>query len=403
MELVIDTTADAAIRADGSYKVGNFNKGQLRGEVSQQWAFRPDDQRFLDLHSLHAHLKGVHDRSWEARPALTDIELIPGDMSDLETRYDFKIGVDGKELEPTHWSFGQLCSIAGAPANYMRRLPAELMADNLLYGLHANRPEEDGIKLWAGDGTLHAATSVSYGRIPDHQVVEAVMEVAGSGRGEKRWKVPGELNWQSMVYHPNIDITKDNTTLYASDRDFFIFLVDDRNPIAVGKLPSGEPDLMFRGFYVRGSSVGAYKQSVAAFYLRAVCMNRNLWGVEGFQEVDIIHNSNAPERWLDEVQPALLAYAEGSTEKLIDGVAAAKARKVAQDQEEATDFLMTRCAFSKKTAEAVLAVGETEEGVPPRTIWDMAQAITAFARTITHSDVRLTMELKAKKLLDRVL
>ena len=43
------------------------------------------------------------------------------------------------------------------------------------------------------------------------------------------------------VYDPEVPVTKDTTTLFASDRDIFVFLVDDRNPIEVGKLPNGEP------------------------------------------------------------------------------------------------------------------------------------------------------------------
>lgn len=49
--------------------------------------------------------------------------------------------------------------------------------------------------------------------------------------------------------YPFVDVTKDTTTLYASDRDVFLFLVDDTNPIEAGRLADGSPDLYFRGFY----------------------------------------------------------------------------------------------------------------------------------------------------------
>lgn len=403
--LVIDAGAQAAIDpADGSYKVGNFSKGAVRGDVSSQWASRPDDERFTDLNALRDHLAAVHERSYETPLPVNAIEFVAGDIADPKARFDLRIGAPSlaNPVRPTHWSFGQLASMAGAPGNYLRRLPAELAADALTWGLHTQRGGEADVMLYGDDDRLHAVTSAKYGRIPDHTVVDAVRKIAGSGRGEMRWKIPGELDWSTMRYHPNIDITKENTTLYASDRDFFIFLCDDRNPIEVGKLPTGEPDLMFRGFYLHGSSVGAYKQSLAAFYLRGVCMNRNLWGVEGFQEIDLIHTQSAPDRWLAEAQPALLSYAEGSTQKLIAGVRAAKARVVAKDEEEAIAFLARHCKFSDGLAKAVLAKGEEEEGRPPRSVWDLAQAITAHARGIGHADVRLTMEEKAKRLLDRV-
>ncbi|MCC0003435.1 MAG: FAD-dependent oxidoreductase [Methylobacteriaceae bacterium] len=93
------------------------------------------------------------------------------------------------------------------------------------------------------------------------------------------------------IYNPNVDVTKDTTTLYASDRDVFLFLVDDLNPIEAGRLPDGSPDLYFRGFYCWNSEVGAKTLGIASFYLRAVCQNRNLWGVEDFEEITIRHSN----------------------------------------------------------------------------------------------------------------
>jgi hypothetical protein len=43
-------------------------------------------------------------------------------------------------VAPTHWSFGQLCSLVGAPATYMRQLPAPL-GINLQHGLLSHRAE----------------------------------------------------------------------------------------------------------------------------------------------------------------------------------------------------------------------------------------------------------------------
>ena len=76
-----------------------------------------------------------------------------------------------------------------------------------------------------------------------------MQRIAGNGTGDTRWKVPGVLDWSTWRYNPRVDVTKDTTTLYASDRDVFLFLVDDLNPIEAGRLPDGAPDLYFRGFY----------------------------------------------------------------------------------------------------------------------------------------------------------
>src|SRR3546814_17706854 len=90
-----------------------------------------------------------------------------------------------------------------------------------------------------------------------------------------------------MTHNPFVDVTKDTTTLYASDRDVFLFLVDDAHPIAAACLPNGDPDLFFRGFYAWNSKVGSKPPGIASFYLRAGCTTRNSCGSEEFEEKNI--------------------------------------------------------------------------------------------------------------------
>jgi hypothetical protein len=287
-------------------------------------------------------------------------------------------------VAPTHWSFGQLASQVGAPAAYLRQLPAALAGINPQYGLTASRAEQ--IKtLETDDGRveLRAVTSPDYGRIFDHELVEAVQRIAGNGTGDTRWKVPGALDWSTGIYNPHVDVSKDTTTLYASDRDVFLFLVDDLNPIEAGHLRDGSPDLYFRGFYCWNSEVGAKTLGMASFYLRAVCQNRNLWGVEDFEEITIRHSKYAANRFAHEAAPALLNFANSSPMPFVNGIKAARERIVARSDEDRTEFLRRR-GFSKaetaKVIEAVLAEG----GRPPESIFDFVQGITAVARGNAH-------------------
>ena len=121
---------------------------------------------------------------------------------------------------------------------------------NLQHGLLSHRAELlKTLETDDGRVELRAVTGPDYGRIWDHELVAAVIKIAGNGTGDTRWKVPGVLDWNTMTHNPFVDITKDTTTLYASDRDVFLFLVDDTHPIEAGRLPDGSPDLYFRGFY----------------------------------------------------------------------------------------------------------------------------------------------------------
>lgn len=58
-------------------------------------------------------------------------------------------------------------------------------------------------------------------------------------------------------------------------------------------------------------------------------------------------------------------------------------------------------AFSRKRVTEIMEAAEREEQRPMRTAWDAAQGITATARSIQHSDERITLEREAQKILDR--
>ena len=391
---VLDSRGDAG----GGYKV-DVSRGERIGRVSSEWFSRPADERYLSLNEL---MDSVRNRAERSRTRVVESALIhvEANRTDAE-RLSLILPGSDIPVAPTHWSFGQLASQIGAPATYLRQLPAALAGINLQYGLTSNRAEQ--IKtLETDDGRieLRAVTGPDYGRIYDYELVEAVQRIAGNGTGDTRWKVPGVLDWSTGIYNPRVDITRDTTTLYASDRDVFLFLVDDLNPIEAGRLPDGSPDLYFRGFYCWNSEVGAKTLGMASFYLRAVCQNRNLWGVEDFEEITIRHSKYAASRFAHEAAPALLNFANSSPAPFINGIKAARERIVAKIDEDRTNFLRKR-GFSKaetgKIIEAVLA----EEGRPPASIFDFVQGITAVARDKSHQDARLDMEAKAKKLLDR--
>lgn len=377
------------------------SRGSSNMIASRQWIARPADQRYLSLTSLRDAVYARREKSREQRVDNKGVEFFSNpDPKTMADTHDLWIGLkDGSEITPSHWSFGQLCSLAKAPASYLRTLPSQIGSDALTFGLRQARDVEQ-IKLYHDDGTLHAATGPDYGRIFDHEVVDAVMQIAGNGTGDTRWKVPGRLDWSTMTYDPDHPVTVDTTTLYASDRDVWIMLVDDRNPIEIGKLRDGSPDYLNRGFIITNSEVGKSALKIFAYYYRAICCNHILWGVENFQEISLRHSKAAPSRFIEEARPALASFAEGSVSRLVEGVERAKSIKLASDQEEALNFLTER-KFSRSKALAILETGEAEEGAPPRTAWDFAQAITADARTINYSDERIEQELVAKAILDK--
>jgi len=380
------------------YRV-DISRGQRIGRVSSEWFSRPDDERYLSLTALHDAVRRRAE-SATARTVESRAVKVEASRNDAER---LALTVPGRDepVSPTHWSFGQLCSLVGAPASYMRQLPAPLAGINLQHGLLNHRAElVKTLEAEGGRVELRAVTGPDYGRIWDHELVAAVQRIAGNGTGDTRWKVPGVLDWVTMTHNPFVDVTAETTTLYASDRDVFLFLVDDTHPIEAGRLADGSPDLYFRGFYAWNSEVGSKTLGIASFYLRAVCQNRNLWGTENFEEITIRHSKFAAQRFAHEAAPALTSFANSSPAPFVAGIKAARERVVARTDEDRESFLRKR-GFSKPETTKIIETVLNEEGRPPESIFDFVQGITALARSKAHQDTRLELEGKAKKLMDR--
>lgn len=354
--------------------------------VSSQWRSRPDDQRFTSLTELDAYKKKLKAASKGVVVANRKIEFRPARENPREGLevYD----PNGIPFVATHHSFNQLANLAGAPAGYLRDLPAPIAADCLNYGYRFKRGVEDiGVLLtkFTDLNSIRAATGPNYGRIWDAELTDAMIERFGDGvTGD--WKVPGEFG-------KDVAVTKANTTLFASDRDMFVFLADEKNRIELPGRRAGMMGTFARGFYTWNSEVGAGTIGAAFFLFDYVCCNRIIWNVEHFQEVRIRHTAGAPSRWLEEVEPVLVEYANASEKPVINMIEAQRRAKI----DDLDAFLAAR--FTKKDAVAIQAAHVADEGRPIETRWDAITGITAFARSIPHQDRRVAIEREAGKLL----
>lgn len=359
-------------------------------QASHQWMNRPTDERFTSLpqllavthqHRMSSTAKAISSRQLEAVP-------VDGDVQALEI-----MGPNGAAVSPTHWSFGQLAGLAGAPAGYLRNLPAPLAADCINYGLHCTRDVQDvGVLVRHEDqegvgNSLVAATGPNYGRVWNETITRALIERFGDGvTGD--FRVPGEFG-------KAVEITKANTTLYAGDRDMFVFLADEKNRIEVPNRRNGQTGSMARGFFVWNSEVGSASFGVAMFLFDYVCCNRIVWGAEGFKEIRARHTVGAPDRWIEEIAPAIQAYADSSAAPAEALLIAAQQKKV----DKVEEFLSKR-KFTKREVGAIIAAHQADEQRPIETIWDAATGITAYARGIQWQDRRVEIEREAGKVLD---
>lgn len=357
-------------------------------QASRQWAVRPPDERFNNLDTLLAFTQQQRERSRATAVSSRKLEARPVEYDNASLMI---VGPDGAPTNPSHWAFGQLCSRVKAPAAYLRRLPSPMAADCINYGLQQRGPEDIGALLRSEKDsapTLAAATGPNYGRVWNADVVQALRDRFGDGvTGE--FTVPGEFGRA-------VEVTKDNTTLYASDRDMFVFLADERNRIEIPNRRGGQPGSLARGFFVWNSEVGDKTLGIATFLFDYVCMNRIVWGATHIEEVKIRHTASAPDKFVEEVLPAVKAYSESSTEGIRTAIENARAARL-DDEDRVLEFLAKR--FNKTRAKAINAAHIEEEGRPIENLWDATVAVTAVARNAKYQDARVDMEREGGKIM----
>lgn len=355
-------------------------------EASRQWATRPSEERYISLPQMHAAMIAQRAISRAAVVSSRRLRAVPTD----DNRGLMIEGPNGHGYAPTHWAFGQAANLVGAPGAYLRDLPPPLAADCLNYGFQVERDAQDvGVLLTKNGGaTLRAMTGPRYGRIWNGDVVDALIDRFGDGVSGD-FRVPGEFGRA-------VDVTSANTTLYAGDRDMFVFLADETNRIELPGRRDGQTGTLARGFFVSNSEVGAGTLRVKTFLFDYVCSNRIVWGAHELEEIAIRHTASAPDRFLEEVTPALLAYSQSSAANVGQVLRTAQSSKI--DKVDA--FLANR--FGPRVADRIKHAHVLDEGRPIETIWDAVTGATAYARSIPWTAERVEFETKAGDLLELV-
>jgi hypothetical protein len=357
-------------------------------QASRQWASRPSDERFTSLTDMHAVCVKSREASVERVLSTRGITAMPV-QDDAEGRGLVVVGPNGAPVAPTNWAFGQLARIARVPSDYVRTIPAPLAADCLNYGLKFGQDMKDvGVLLHknGGPAELRAVTGPNYGRIWNADFTGALVRRFGDGvTGD--FRVPGEFG-------KAVQVTKENTTLYASDRDMFVFLADEKNRIEMPNRRDGKAGSLARGFFVWNSEVGKMSYGFAMFLFDFVCQNRIVWGAQEYTELRGRHTSSAPDRFLEEIHPAIAAFSKASEQPILRAIESAQQKKV----DDVGEFLRKR--FTQSQSQAMMAVHMAEEGRPIESLWDASTAVTAYARELPHQDARVQLEREAGQILD---
>lgn len=350
-------------------------------KANQQWQKRPADERFSTIEALYQQTKWYADHAREKDLPWNDlrVEDRSGDL--------MLIGKANVPARLTHWAFGQMCARVGAPASYLRELPATLVAQNLNHGLK-NRSDGSTANLLFhsnGDLVLRAITSDKYTRIWNWEIADRLRDLSGMG-----WRpaTPDRI-WSAEQ--------TDVTAMYASDHDLFAFLrLDDRTITEAG---NDEP--LYKGIIVCNSEVGASSLYVMRFAYRYMCGNHIIWGAKNVVELSLRHVGSIREKF-GLYASVIREYADESVSDLEAKIKRSKETLIGQDKDEVLDavFGKRNLNISRKLLSAGYDACVEEQDGSPRTPWGLVQGLTRYSQTVPYADERTTIDRSAARILE---
>ena len=350
-------------------------------KAHDQWASRPADERFETLQDLfavtHSYALTAREKP-DVRLADLRVEAVDGAVQ--------LIGRGGVPARLTHWSFGQLAARVGAPAAYIRQLPATLAAQNVNHGL-SRRVKGDGETTASllfhenGGLLLRAITSDRYSRVWNYEVAQRLLDLESRG-------------WAPAVPDVRGISGAGQKPLYASDHDMFAFVTHPDRTIREQGNPSG----LRRGLIASNSEVGAGALRLTRFLYREMCGNHIIWGAESVVDLKAIHVGRVRERF-DAWKIELVKYLDASVSDDEARIEHARTTRIAATKGEVLDLLFGKLSLSRKVLEAGYAAVQDGDG-DPLTPWGVAQGLTRHSQTIPYADERMQVDRAAGKLID---
>lgn len=351
-------------------------------QAHQQWATRPEDERFQTLKALYDATKGYAAQAIEREAVL--IKTLRTEAIDGEVQL---VGKGNVPAKLTHWAFGQVAARVGAPANYLRNLPASLAVQNLNHGLVriANDEPATTVNLLIhqnGGLMLRSMNSERYTRVWNWEVAERLLELETRG-------------WAPAT--PDIRVIDDRKPLYASDHDMFAFIMHTDRVVK----EQGNPFGLKRGLIASNSEVGAGSLRLMRFLYREMCGNHIIWGAEDVIEVAARHVGSVRNRiatWDVEIRK----YLDESATQQEANILAAQSRRIAGTKEELLDALFGKrsIGLSRRTLEAGYELVRPDEDGDPLSTWGYVQGLTRYSQTGLYADERMKIDRAAGKILE---
>jgi hypothetical protein len=349
----------------------------------REWASRPPDERYTSVHALYEAARTRRARIEERTTETVDLRTEVVDDDDLAIR-----NTSGRTAALTHWSFGQLATLASAPPSYLRTLPAAIASSAINYGLQQFARDEYQLFIErTAPWTVHAITSPRYARVQHDELAGRVLALMAD---HPAWHLP--LGYKDGEFGAE----KIPSGAYLGDRDMFLFLVDGNRDLddPTDRTNAG----LFRGFILRNSDVGAAALTLDVFLFRAVCGNHIIWGfqhVAGFRRRHV--GASIQTAWttsMDAVRAALDADTADDRTLLLR----ATSQELGDTRDAVIDVAVQRLDLSQKQATEAYTLAEEHEP-NPRSVWGYVQGLTRLSQRTPWQDGRYVLDRAASRLL----
>jgi hypothetical protein len=291
----------------------------------------------------------------------------------------------------THWSFGQLATIASAPPNYLRTLPATIASRAINHGLQRQRREQHTLFVErTAPWTVRAVTSQRYARVHHDELASRVLDLMAL---HPAWHLP--LGYKDGEYGAE----RVPSGAYLGDRDMFLLLVDGNRSLDD---PTDRTDAgLFRGFILRNSDVGAAALTLDVFLFRAICANAIIWGfhhVVGFRRRHV--GASIQEAWTTSLTNVCAALdADTADDRAL--LLRATRQELGADRQAVLETVVRRLDLSQKQAAEAYTLAEAHEP-NPRSVWGYVQGLTRLSQRTPWQDARFTLDRAASRLITTV-
>lgn len=336
---------------------------------------RPEDECFPTLEALQEFVDSQKYNSEEYDLPLTNFSVygqrLVNELSD-------------KPYQLNHFSYQQLTSLLKIPGRYLKSLPPKMFDDVLTYHLKDSDRQYRQFMFNENKQELRCVTS-DYHRVWNSKIVQDVSNII-----DNDWHNPGS------PYKQN------HKGLYASDRDMFIFMVNDKY-----RIDDGTDEGLGRGFFVSNSEVGYRSIGLTSFYYRYVCGNHIVWGAKEVTSKFIKHNYKAPqlyEFYLDEIIANLVNLSPSNEEGQIKK---AKEKLFSKTKKGSIEKLMYWGILKKD--EAALAYAEAEKEADtygdfaPNSVWGITQGVTRYSQSRKFEGERNKIDMEVGKMISLAL